>query len=116
MRCLLCSFKEAFIILVIILANGFARAQEFDNILIQNALLIDRTGQSEDRIVNLLIKGKKLIIVSADEIFIEDGMIAYDANNGILLGNLNIGDPANFMILSKDPRTDIDVLLDTKPM
>jgi len=114
MRCLLCSFKEAFIILVIILANGFARAQEFDNILIQNALLIDRTGQSEDRIVNLLIKGKKLIIVSADEIFIEDGMIAYDANNGILLGNLNIGDPANFMILSKDPRTDIDVLLDTK--
>ncbi len=114
MRCLLCSFKEAFIILVIILANGYARAQEFDNILIQNALLIDRTGQSEDRIVNLLIKGKKLIIVSADEILIEDGMIAYDANNGILLGNLNIGDPANFMILSKDPRTDIDVLLDTK--
>jgi len=89
-------------------------AQEFGKILIQNVRLIDRDGQTEDQIVNILIKEKNLDIVTTDEIELEDDLIGYDGQNGIVLGVLNIGQPANFMVLDRDPRDDIEVLLDTR--
>jgi phosphate-selective porin OprO/OprP len=41
-------------------------------------------------------------------------MLVLDASSGVLLGDLDIGQPSNFLILNQDPREDITVLLDTK--
>jgi len=40
--------------------------------------------------------------------------IAFDANGGFILGKLEVGSPAAFIILDQDPRINDDVLLDTK--
>jgi hypothetical protein len=76
--------------------------------------LIDRTGQTDDTHVNLLIKNKKLNIVTEDTIPVKEGMVAYDARDGFAMGVLGIGDEANFMIIDGDPYVDLEVLLDTK--
>jgi len=93
---------------------GAVQAAQPEKILIRNVWLIDRYGKTEDKTVNILIKGEKLNIVTTDEIQMKDGLIGYDAQNGVVMGVLNIGQPANFLILDQDPRKDIEVLLDTK--
>jgi phosphate-selective porin OprO/OprP len=89
-------------------------SQEPENIVIRNLLLIDREGKTEDHQVNILIKDKKLFIVTLDDIELTAGMVVYDAGKSILLGNLDIGSPASFLIVNSDPRENIDVLLDTR--
>ena len=101
-------------ILLAILMNSFVYGQHAEIMLIRNARLIDRADQSEDKIINILINDKILKIISVDEILVDESMVGYNARQGIILGNLNIGAPANFMILARDPREDINVLLDTK--
>ena len=93
---------------------GVVQAEEHEKILIRNVRLIDRDGKAEDQNVNILIKKTKLYMVTRDKIELEDGMIGYDAQNGVVIGNLDIGKPANFLIVDQDPREDIEVLLDTK--
>lgn len=95
-------------------ALGVVEAADAEKILIRNLRLIDRTGQTEDRQVSILIRGSKLDLVTPDEIPLDDGTIGYEAENGVVMGVLDIGKPANFMILDQDPREDIEVLLDTK--
>jgi len=85
-----------------------------DTILIKNVLLIDREGQAEDRTVNILIRDMRLDIVTRDAVPAEAGMLLLDAANGVLLGNLDIGQPSSFLILDQDPREDFNILLDTK--
>jgi phosphate-selective porin OprO/OprP len=91
-----------------------AGADEGENLLIRAVRLIDRTGEAEDRVVNILIEESKLDFITEDEIEPEDGVISYDGRNGVVMGHLRVGEPANFLILDQDPREDIEVLLDTK--
>jgi phosphate-selective porin OprO/OprP len=100
--------------IVLIVASLLTSAQEAGKILIRNARLIDRDGQTEDHNVSILIKETKLFIVTMDEVDLEEGMTAYDAGNGVLLGTLDIGKQASFLIVDKDPSEEIEVLLDTK--
>jgi hypothetical protein len=93
---------------------GIVEAAEAEKILIRNVRLISREGQTEVQSVNILIKETKLNIVTTDEIELEEGMIGFDAENGVAMGFLDIGQPANFLIVDQDPREDIEVLLDTK--
>ncbi len=95
-------------------ARGAAQQAEKENILIRNVRLIARDGQTEDQNVNLLIKETKLHIVTRDDIELEEGAVGYDAQNGVVMGVLGIGQAANFLIVDGDPREDIEVLLDTK--
>ena len=99
---------------VLMPAIGVVEAEDTEKVLIQNVRLIDRSGQTEDRIVNILIEESKLSFITADEIEPEAGVIGYDGQNGFVMGVLDIGQPANFLILDQDPREDIEVLLDTK--
>jgi phosphate-selective porin OprO/OprP len=94
--------------------TGPVAAQVIDpqNIVIKNVYIA--TEDAEALPVNLLIRDNKLELISEDDIPLTDGMVALNADGGYLLGNLILGESANFIILDADPRTDMEVLLDTK--
>ncbi len=85
-----------------------------DDVLLRNVTLIDPTGQTTDRLVNILIREGKLDVVTEDRIPRDEADRVIDAGQGYVLGKLVIGDPPNFMILSEDPRENFGVLLDTR--
>ena len=97
---------------VLTAAAGLVEAAEPDKILIRNVRLIDRTGQTEDQRVSLLIMETKLHLVTADKIEMEDGLVGYDGQDGVVMGVLDIGQPASFLIFDQDPRGNIEMLLD----
>ncbi len=105
-------------VLLILLApyNAFSlnSASDFERVLIRNVKVIDREGIQEDAIVSILIVNKKLSLVTRDEVPREEVDIAFDAKQGIVMGNLKLGTPASFMILNQDPRENLEILLDTK--
>jgi phosphate-selective porin OprO/OprP len=84
-------------------------------IVLRNVVLLDReTEDSEsDVLISIRVDRGKLDLVSADPISVEDATLALDARGGVLLGSLTIGEPANFVILDKNPRDDFSVILDT---
>jgi phosphate-selective porin OprO/OprP len=82
-------------------------------LLIRNVTLIDQKGDTEDTLVNILIQDKQLELITQDEISRDTAEMAMDAKKGILLGKLELGETANFMILDGDPREDFQILLDT---
>jgi phosphate-selective porin OprO/OprP len=84
-----------------------------ETVLVRNVTLINQEGQAEDVIVNILIRDNKLDVVTKDEIPADTAELALDAQQGILLGQLNLGQPPSFLILDGDPRDDFHVLLDT---
>lgn len=110
-----CSFWLAFMLLVLVpmisLAQGIS---EPEDILVRNVTLIDPTGQSEDRKVNILIRNHKLEVITEDKISSEEAQQVVNANGGFIVGRLEIGQLPNFMILSSDPRKNFEVMLDTK--
>lgn len=87
---------------------------DMQKILIRNVTVIDQTGKSGDVVVSMVIDQKKLELVTQDKIAMTEADIAFDANGGFILGKLEVGSPATFIILDQDPRTNADVLLDTK--
>jgi phosphate-selective porin OprO/OprP len=92
-----------------------AQAQEpSDSLLIRNVRLFDRDGAAEDVVASLLVKNGKLDLVTKDEIPASEASLVLDARNGVVIGNLHIGEPASFLILDDDPRENVEVLLDTK--
>jgi phosphate-selective porin OprO/OprP len=103
--------------LVLLLLLGLTSqvaAQVIDpqNVVIENVYIA--TEGTEDVPVNLLIRDNKLELVSKDQIPVPDGCVALDAVGGYLIGNLALGEPPSFIILDADPRSDMEVLLDTK--
>ena len=87
---------------------------DLQNILIRNVTVIDQNRRTEDVLVSILIKNKILELVSHDKISLNRADIAFDAKQGFILGQLEVGSPAGFIILDQDPRTNVDVLLDTR--
>lgn len=83
-------------------------------ILLRNLSMIERDSSEALITVNLLIKDSKLDVISQDLIPLGEADIAYDAQAGVVLGELRLGETANFMILDEDPRVNIDALLDTR--
>jgi len=87
---------------------------EMQKILVRNVTVIDQAGNSEDVVVSILIKQKELELISQDKIPLSEADITLYANGGFVLGKLEVGSPATFIILDQDPRINADVLLDTK--
>ncbi len=103
--------------LVAPLLVGLVQAQEADephDFLIRNATLMDPGGTAPDRMVSLLVRDGKLDLITEDAIAGEGVDEVVNANAGFIIGNLKIGEPPSFMILSLDPREDFQALLDTK--
>ncbi|MCD4736728.1 MAG: hypothetical protein K8R53_11840 [Bacteroidales bacterium] len=87
---------------------------DMQKIIIRNVTVIDQSGKSKDAVVSILIDQKKLVLVTQDKIALTKADITFDANGGFILGQLDIGNIATFIILDQDPRTNVDVMLDTK--
>jgi len=95
------------------MSGAAVQARESERILIQNVTLIDKDDQEADVIVNILVKDRKLEVVTQDEISTDKVSLAFDARQGYLIGRLTLGQQPSFMILDGDPRNDIQILLDT---
>lgn len=97
---------------------SYASAQdsetEPDNILVRNITLIDPTGKSEDRTVNLLIRKRILDVVTEDKISSDEADQTVNATGGFIVGKLKVGEPPSFIIFKEDPRENFEVMLDTK--
>ena len=99
----------------LMVTNFTIQADDPVEILINNVRLIDRQGIVDDVIANLLIIDGKLDVVSKDDISIDPPGVSVDAEKRFLMGKLDIGQAAAFVILDQDPRTHPEMLLDTKP-
>jgi len=106
----------AFTILVFgqILIPAFAQDNGPENILVRNVTLIDPARESEDKIINILIRERKLEVVTEDKISRKEADQVVNANNGFIVGKLEVGELPSFLIFSEDPRENFDVMLDTK--
>ena len=93
---------------------GFAQTTETQSVLIRNVLLIDPNEQAEDRVVNVLIREDKLEVITEDKISREEADLVVNAENGVVLGKLRLGEAPSFMIFSEDPREKFEVMMDTK--
>jgi phosphate-selective porin OprO/OprP len=108
-----------FMLTAIVLTPQIAAAQTLSaerpsgSILIRNVTLLNQPGDAPDKAVSLIIRDGKLDIVTEDAVATDSVDLALDAAGGAVLGKLEIGEPANFMIIAGDPRADISLLLDT---
>ena len=93
---------------------GGVCAQASTSILVKNVTLANPGDTSSAQIISLLIKSGELTLVTTDPV--DEGSVdqVIDANKGFILGRLDVGNPASFMILDQDPRSNFDALLDTK--
>ena len=100
---------------IAMLAPVVVTAQVVDpqNVLIRNVHLIEPGKEGEPVVVNILIQGNILEIVSEDEIVVPDGVVPVNAANGYLLGDMVTGTTPKFIILDRNPADNFDVLMDT---
>ena len=84
-----------------------------NRVLIRNVLLFDPGGNSEDTVVNILLRDNKLDVVTEDKLSRDDADMVVNAKRGILLGKLALGETPSFMIFSEDPRENFEVMMDT---
>jgi phosphate-selective porin OprO/OprP len=98
-----------------VMSSGLAAAAgPSERVLIRNVRVIDPEGETDYIVVNLLVKGGELDIVTKDIIQSDRADLVVDANNGVLFGQLELGEPPSFLIFDVDPREDPQALLDTK--
>ena len=74
------------------------------NIVLENVVLIDRSGEVKDMKVSIRIRDQKLDMVTQDALQTQSDELVLNANDGVLMGDLNLGEAPNFMILDGDPR------------
>ena len=91
-----------------------ADAADAERIVIEGVYLIGEQHPSKDVLVNILIVGGKLDIVTQNDLVKHSGDLALTANAGFLMGQLAIGQRPSFVILDRDPREHFEVLLDTE--
>jgi len=102
------------LLLAFLAVAPLAHAADGERIIVTNAHLIGRAAAAQDVRVNLLVVDGKLAVVTKDELVIQPGDVAVDASAGFLFGELVLGKSPSFVILDRDPRENVDVLLDTK--
>jgi phosphate-selective porin OprO/OprP len=88
--------------------------QPSESLVVNNAMIMDPGDNTTSVRVNIVITNGVLEIVTEDIPNVTDEYRSLDASEGFVVGSLNLGEPASFMILKGDPRKDIVLLLDTK--
>jgi len=83
-------------------------------IVIKNVTFVDQEKAGKIATANLVITNKLFDLVTQDDIEVSATDIIFDAQNGFILGSLEAGKIANFMVLDTNPHDNIDALLDTK--
>ena len=98
---------------VLCISAVLAQTVDPQNILLKNVYLIQEREATKGVLVNILIKDNKLEIITEDKVPVDESIMAVDARNGYLLGQLKIGETPSFIILNQDPRENFEILLDT---
>ncbi len=101
------------LILIFVLPAVQAQTIGPNRVLIRNVLLFDPSGNTEDTVVNILLRHNKLDVVTEDKLSRDDADMVVNAKEGILLGKLALGELPSFMIFSEDPRENFEVMMDT---
>ena len=101
-------------ILLQFLSPVLAGAEPISSLLVKNARLADPAGTTQVETVNLLMKDGKLSLVTTDAVPEDAVSLVVDAAGGFILGRLDIGALSNFVVIDADPRSNFDVLLDTR--
>jgi phosphate-selective porin OprO/OprP len=83
-------------------------------IVIRNVTFVDPANKGKSTTANLVITNKLFDLVTQDDVTVSHSDIIFDAQNGFILGALESGKIANFMILDANPHDNIEALLDTK--
>ena len=94
--------------------SSFSESAKAESLLVKNVVLSGFDGGGEDQVVSLWIENGTLEMVTKDPCPEKSITLVVDAQQGIVLGKLNVGEPANFMILDEDPSVNFEALLDTK--
>lgn len=86
-------------LLLVLMSSFSAHAQTIgpNRVLIRNVILFDPSGAADDKVVNILLQDNKLDIVTEDKISRDDADMVVNANKGILLGRLEIGQMPCFL-------------------
>jgi phosphate-selective porin OprO/OprP len=108
------TFIIAILMIVPVIGMSQNMINEMNKIMIRNVTVIDQSGETEDIAVSILMEEKKLELITRDKIALDQADIAFDAKGGFILGTIEVGSLASFLILDKDPRTNVDIILDTK--
>lgn len=110
-------FPGVFVFILCFAVTTSASAQETmeeNVIVIRHVVIPGIEANKQDAIVNIVIKNGILDIITADDIPLDDADETYDAAGGVVVGQLELGQQAGFIILRQDPRKNVQALLDTK--
>ena len=96
-----------------------SQAEDFNEVIEQkivilNVTFVDPKKANSSTTANLVITNKLFDLVTQDDVEVNHADIIFDAQSGFILGSLESGKVANFMILDEDPHKNINALLDTK--
>ncbi len=104
------------IVLVLLLSILSAEAREVgkQDIIVRNGTIEGQAGYTGDVVVNIVIRDGKLDFLTKDKLHERDVGLVLDADGGFILGKLEIGQAANFVVMSSNPRENLDVFLDSR--
>ncbi len=93
-----------------------AEAEEISerDLVVRNVTIEGQAGYTGDVVVNIVIRDGKLDLLTKDKLHERDAGLVLDADGGFILGKLEIGQAANFVVMSSDPRENVDVILDSR--
>jgi len=99
--------------LTFLLSIPVAVAEPAATIIVENAVIFERGGDSDNEQVNLIIKDGKLSEITREGLPDNPGIPVFDAKGGFLIGKLAVGEEAGFLIFDSNPGENIRILLDT---
>jgi phosphate-selective porin OprO/OprP len=100
-------------LLLVVASHSIVMAADPPELIIRNVQIIKPGERSKATTVDIRIYKGRVALISEDRIHAEEGVRVEDAENGYLLGNLEVGLPPQFIIVVKNPVENFDVLLDT---
>jgi phosphate-selective porin OprO/OprP len=92
---------------------AYAAGAELAEIIIENVLIAE-PGETGTKLVSIQIVKGRVAAVSEGPIAAAEGVRVVDADQGYLLGNLEVGLPSQFILLDQNPAENFEVLMDTQ--
>ena len=103
----------ALVLLLHMTIPSHAVGAELPEMIIRNVMILVPGSKTDASSVDIQIKKGRVALISEERIHAETGVRVEDANGGYLLGKLEVGLPPKFLIVSKNPVENFEVLLDT---
>ncbi len=84
-----------------------------DSTIVHNVFMLSQTDTADLK-VSVVIVGGRLELVTTDDISSVPGSEVYNGREGFLMGRIEIGQPANFVVLSENPRENFNIFLNSR--